>query len=162
MIIENNNYKEQVKLLLSYYANEISSNVIIAGQQHITREWWIKVLPFVDGYISKLVLEEISKGSNDQSLVRLDAIKSLQSLPDSSEVDTLARNFIKKLSLPKKGEIDAFHLAIAIVNEVDFILSWNCKHIANAFKFPLINKIKNNLGYQKLITICTPSELMEI
>ena len=95
-------------------------------------------------------------------LLRLVAIENLSALPVTEKVYELAAVYIRKLALPKDGEVDAFHLAMAAVHEVDFLLSWNCKHIANAFKYPLIRKINTSQGYNKILTICTPRELMEI
>ena len=147
--------------VISYFANQISSDLKVAAEQRITHEWWQRVLPKVNAYISDYVLEEIKKGSPSNAAARVKVAQILPLLPEKIETFDLAREYIKKLSLPKDGEIDAFHLAIAAVYEVDFLLTWNCKHIANAFKYPLIRKINNKMGYRSP-TICTPRELMEI
>ena len=147
--------------VVSYYANKICSDLKVAAEQRITREWWQLVLPMVNVYISDYVLEEIKKGDPNEAAVRVKAARTLHLIPEKSETFGLADEYIKKLSLPKDGEIDAFHLAVATVYELDFILTWNCKHIANAFKYPLIRKINSKMGYRSPI-ICTPRELMEV
>ncbi len=147
--------------VISYYANEISSDLKVAAEQRITHEWWKKVLPKVHAYASDYVLEEIKKGNPKDAAARVKVAQFLPLLPEKKETFELAREYIKKLALPKDGEIDAFHLAVAAVYEVDFLLSWNCKHIANAFKYPLIRKINHKMGYRSP-TICTPRELMEV
>ncbi|MGK5083955.1 type II toxin-antitoxin system VapC family toxin [Bdellovibrionota bacterium FG-1] len=147
--------------VVSYFANELSSNLKIAAEQRITHEWWKKVLPKVNAYVSDYVLEEIKKGNPIEAAAQIKAAQILPLLPEKMETFDLAREYIKKLSLPKDGEIDAFHLAVAAVHEVDFLLTWNCKHIANAFKYPLIRKINSKMGYRSP-TICTPRELMEV
>jgi hypothetical protein len=147
--------------VVSYYANEISSDLKVAGEQRITREWWAKVLPSVDAYVSDYVLEEIQKGNPTEAAARKKAAQPFPLLPERAETHRLARAYIKKLALPKDGEIDAYHLAVAAVHEVDFLLSWNCKHIANAFKYPLIRRINISQGWRSP-TICTPRELMEV
>lgn len=147
--------------VVSYFANEISSDLKVAAEQRITREWWVKVLPRVDPYISEFVLEEISKGKANHAEARRLAIREFTLLPTNDDIYTLANAYIRKLALPKNGEVDAYHLAMGAVHEVDFLLSWNCKHIANALKYSLIHKINTSLGYQSP-TICTPRELMEM
>ena len=148
--------------VVSYYANKISvTDLKVAAEQRITREWWKKVLPKVNVYASDYVLGEIKKGNKREAAARVKVAQTLPFLPEKEETFSLAHEYIKKLSLPKDGEIDAFHLAVAAVYELDFLLSWNCKHIANAFKFPAIWKINNKLGYRSP-TICTPRELMEV
>ena len=148
--------------VVSYFANEMSSNLKVAAEQKITKEWWAKILPVVEGYISDFVVEEISKGRKDQVAARLSVIENFSALPITEEVSKLATVYIQKLALPKDGQADAYHLAMAAVHEMDFLLSWNCKHIANAFKYALIRKINKSLGYHQALTICTPRELMEI
>ncbi|MGK5088569.1 type II toxin-antitoxin system VapC family toxin [Bdellovibrionota bacterium FG-2] len=147
--------------VVSYCANEISSDLKVAAEQRITHEWWKLVLPKVNAYVSDYVLEEIKKGDPGSAAARIKIAQLLPLLPEKNETFALATEYIKHLALPKDGEIDAFHLAVAAVYEIDFILTWNCKHIANAFKFPQIRKINHKMGYRSP-TICTPRELMEV
>lgn len=147
--------------VVSYYANEIRSNSKIASEQILTRNWWKTVLPKMDTYVSEFVFREVLRGKPKYAQARLEAISGVTLLPFTDEVKKLAAVYVRKLALPKDGEADAFHLAMAAVHEVDFLVSWNCKHIANAFKYPLIRKININQGWRSP-TICTPRELMEV
>ena len=147
--------------VVSYYANEINSDLKVAAEQRITREWWDNVLPRLDPYVSSFVIGEIELGRPKMAKIRFEAIKGFSVLPITDAINELASVYIQKLALPKAGEIDAFHIASAVAHEIDFLVSWNCKHIANAFKFPLIRKINTSMGY-RVPTICTPRELMEV
>ena len=147
--------------VISYYTNPLSSDPKILGEQEITQLWWKKILPQLDIFISPFVIREISQGRKEQIQTRLLAIEGFSLLNSTNEVEKLAHVYIQKLALPKNGQMDAFHLAIAAVHKVDFLLSWNCKHIANAFKYPLIRKINTSMGHFSP-TICTPRELMEL
>lgn len=147
--------------VISYFANEVSADLKVAAEQRITREWWTKILPLVDPYVSEFVLEEVSRGRSHYAEVRRLAVSGFTLLSTLDEIYPLATVYIRKLALPKNGEVDAYHLAMATVHEVDFLLSWNCKHIANALKYSLIRKINTSLGYESP-TICTPRELMEL
>ena len=117
-------------------------------------------MPQFDVYISDYVLEEVKLGRKNEAEARILATKSFPILPEVSEIYDLANEYIKRLALPDNGKIDAFHLAIAAVHEIDFLLSWNCKHIANALKYRKIREINQRLGFFVPI-ICTPRELME-
>jgi len=115
----------------------------------------------MDEYVSEFVFAEISKGRPQQAEARLKAIADFSVLPMTDDIQKLAAIYVRKLALPKEGEVDALHLAMAAVHEIDFLISWNCKHIANAFKYPLIRRINVSAGYHSP-TICTPLELMEV
>ena len=147
--------------VVSYYSNEINSDLKVAAEQRITREWWSKVLPRLDAYISPFVITEIELGRPVDAKARLKAIRGINILSVTHPMNELAAVYIRKLALPKDDHVDAYHLAIAAVHEMDFLVSWNCKHIANAFKFPLIRKINLSMGY-RVPTICTPRELMGV
>ncbi len=108
--------------VVSYYANEISSDLKIAAEQRITREWWSKVLPQMDGFISSFVLGEIEKGKAAYVKARQEAITHFSLLHFNDDVKKLSDVYLKKLALPKGGDIDAFHLAIATVHGVDFLV----------------------------------------
>lgn len=146
--------------LISYQANEISNDLKTAAEQMITRNWWDIALPKFNPFISGYVLSEVERGIPSEAKKRVILASQFQLLPDNKEIFHLAGEYIKKLSLPKDGQIDAFHLAMVAVHEIDFLLTWNCKHIANAKKFALIQKINQKNGYS-MSTICTPRELME-
>jgi predicted nucleic acid-binding protein len=147
--------------VISYYANSISSDLKVAAEQKITQDWWAAVLPQFDAFISDYVLQEVELGRRTEAAARLKIAQSLTVLPENKDVYGLASEYVKRLALPKNGEMDAFHLATAAVHQIDFLLSWNCKHIANAFKYRKIREINQKLGFFVPV-ICTPRELMEV
>jgi predicted nucleic acid-binding protein len=77
----------------------------------------------------------------------------------NEDVASLARDLIKEKALPKKAVEDALHIAIAITHGVDYLLTWNCKHIANAEKQHTITAKCHKKDFKTPI-ICTPEELM--
>lgn len=147
--------------VISYYANSLSSDLKVAAEQKITQDWWADIMPQFDVFISDYVLQEVELGRPKEAAARLKVARTLTLLPENSDIYRLASEYIKRLALPKDGEIDAFHLAMAAVHKVDFLLSWNCKHIANAFKYTKIREINQKLGFFVPV-ICTPRELMEV
>jgi hypothetical protein len=147
--------------VISYYTAQFSAVLKIAAEQQITRDWWERALPQCHPVISIYVIDEITKGNEKEAQVRVKAVDGFQIFGESDLVKELAFAYLKKLSIPKKAEVDAFHLASSAINETDFLLSWNCKHIANAFMYPMIKKINEYYGLKSPI-ICTPRELMEV
>ncbi len=87
-------------------------------------------------------------------------INNIPELDITEEVRELAVALITEGPIPKGSEIDAFHIAVAAVNGMDYLLTWNCKHIANAIMRPKINAVCKQQGHEPPI-ICTPQELME-
>lgn len=95
-----------------------------------------------------------------QAAERLARLKETTVLEFSPEALLLAQGLLKHKAIPKKASNDAFHLAIAAFHELNFLLTWNCKHLANAALRPYIEKICKGFGYQCPI-VCTPEELLE-
>ena len=78
----------------------------------------------------------------------------------TEDVKILAEELIIKGAIPEKAELDAYHIAVATVNGIDYLLTWNCSHIANAVMRPKVEAICRFCGYEPPV-ICTPQELME-
>ncbi len=113
-----------------------------------------------DVFISEFVVAELSQGDSEASARRLDAIEGISELDVTEEVRKLGKALIAEGPIPKGAAIDAFHIAVAAVNGMDFLLTWNCTHIANAVMRPQVEEICRKHGYEPP-TICTPQELME-
>ncbi len=111
-----------------------------------------------DLFVSVLVLREISAGDEFNSLKRLTLIKPIPVLTIDYEVEQLAEILLKKCGIPKNAAEDALHIAVAARNNMEYLLTWNCKHIANAVFRKSIDKVLADMGHQPL-TICTPEEL---
>jgi hypothetical protein len=130
-----------------------------ADYQQITREWWQNRARF-DLYISQLVLREASGGDAEAARLRLEALKGVTVLVLSPAASTLAQQLVQQGPLPRNAVADALHIAIAVVNGMDYLLTWNCAHIANAAIRHRIEATCRASGYEPPV-LCTPEELME-
>jgi predicted nucleic acid-binding protein len=132
----------------------------MAANQEATRNWWESARPQFDLFISEAVLSEAGDGDPEAAKRRLEVISNIPELDISPEAEALALKLLSGAALPVKAKADALHIAIAAVHGVDYLLTWNCKHIANAVMRPRIEGICRAAGYEPPI-ICTPPELME-
>ncbi len=147
--------------IISYLAARPSRDLIVAGHQQITLEWWEKVSPKCQCYVSEVVIEESEKGDIEVSKKRLDLISDFQVLAVNEEIKKIASIFFEHLRIPEKSRLDSFHLATACWYKMDYLLSWNCKHIVSGSVRKLLNEINEELKIYIPI-ICTPEELMEV
>lgn len=145
--------------VISYLTAWSSRDLIKAAHREITREWWERRARF-ELYVSQIVLNEASGGDPEAARRRLDSIDGIPVLTASPEASTLAQQLIAQGSLPAKAAVDALHIAIAVVNGVDYLVTWNCTHIANATMRRKIEAICRQGRYQPVV-LCTPEELME-
>ncbi|MDB6037712.1 MAG: hypothetical protein JWM99_1553 [Verrucomicrobiales bacterium] len=137
------------------------SDLIRAGHQKITKDWWDQRRPEFALYISQFVLDEVSAGDVMAAATRLGALEGLPLLPVTSQTEALAASLIHDLNLPLKAALDAAHISIAACSNMDFLLTWNCRHINNAELSPQIRRTCRSLGLESPV-ICTPEELMGI
>jgi predicted nucleic acid-binding protein len=144
---------------ISYLTNRPSRDLIVAAHQQITTTWWEKQRNNFDLYVSEVVITEISAGDKEQGHKRLDLVQGITKLIIDQEAEKLAQAFLSHGALPQKAVADASHMAIAAVNGVDYLLSWNCKHIANAAVIRVIMDICGEQGY-RVPVICTPLEML--
>lgn len=144
----------------SYLTAWRSSELVMAANQEATRNWWETVRPQYDLFISDIVTEEAGGGDSEAAGRRLIAINGLPELDVSKESEDLAEKLLAHTSIPEKAKTDALHIAIAAVHGMDYLLTWNCKHIANAAIRSSIEMVCRTSGYEPPV-ICTPLELME-
>lgn len=144
----------------SYLTARSNKDIRVTANQNSTKEWWDTQRTYFDLFISEFVLAEAGLGDPKAAEKRLAAISEIPVLMATDDVKILARALINRGSIPSKAELDAYHIAIAAVNGVDYLLTWNCTHIANAVMRPKIESICRQLGFEPPI-ICTPLELME-
>jgi hypothetical protein len=147
--------------VISYLTSRPSRDVVVAGHQQITQEWWSDHSNQYELFISQAVLEEVAAGDPLWARSRLEAINNIPLLEISAETVALAKDFLQLGCLPTKAEVDALHIAIAATNRIDFLLTWNCKHLANARLRNPIERICLARNYYPVI-ICTPEELLEV
>ncbi|MEM8961406.1 MAG: type II toxin-antitoxin system VapC family toxin [Acidobacteriota bacterium] len=147
--------------IVSYLTARPSRELIIEADQILTRDWWEHKRHVFDVYVSSMVLQEAMKGDPDASRKRVDLIETMPILALDEEGIELADRLVADRILPEKAHADALHLAIATVNRIDYLLTWNCKHLANAvLQKRLRHFMKRNR--HELPQICTPRALMEI
>jgi hypothetical protein len=141
-----------------YLVNRVSKDLIVAARQQITQEWWVKSLSKYDPYISQVVIKEISDGDPDAAQLRLKVIEKFPLLESTPEVVKLAKAYFKAMNIPETALADAYHLALSAWHGIDFLLTWNFKHIANASIRRSIDSVSAKFGIVGPM-ICTPEEL---
>ena len=144
---------------ISYFTVRLSRDLITAAHQQITHEWWETRSRKYELYISQLIIDEASKGDSEASQKRVEFLSKIPILKLNEEVYQLAQDFISRKIIPSKYIDDAFHISFATIHGMDYLLTWNCKHIANAEMRNKIEEICRTNGYINPI-ICTPEELM--
>ncbi len=145
--------------ILSYLAARPSRDIIVQAHQQITWDWWGSQRKNYELYISEIVLQEIMEGNPEAAKKRKSFIDNLAILDISDAVRNLARELAKFLNLPQRAELDALHLSFAIEYEMNYLLTWNCSHLANGL---IISRLKEfELETSRLVpVIVTPEELM--
>jgi hypothetical protein len=143
----------------SYLTSWPSRDLVIAGHQQITKEWWKKRKRAFDIYISQLVVDEAKAGNDEAARERLKAIGGLPLLDITEEVERLAIRILTSGVIPKKAATDAAHIAIATVHGMEYLMTWNCVHLANAIITKAVARICRQEGFECPI-ICTPEELL--
>jgi predicted nucleic acid-binding protein len=145
--------------ILGYLTTRSTENLILAANIKLTQDWWeIHRSSFVL-YASEIVENEAARGDAAIANQRLNLLQSLTLLDITEEATELAQQFLKQSSLPPKASNDALHMALATVHSLNYLLTWNCKHMANAHIQRKLSQISFELGYE-LPVICTPYELM--
>lgn len=143
----------------SYLTARPSRDVRAAAWQQITEEWWNDARHEYELFTSELTAVEASGGNPEAAARRVQAIADLPELPIDEEARQLAELLITKGGLPASAKADALHVAVAAVHRIDYLLTWNCRHIDNAANKPVIREICASAGYV-CPEICTPMELM--
>jgi hypothetical protein len=143
----------------SYLTAWPSRDLIIAGHQQLTQEWWRTRRNEFELYISQFVLDEASAGDAQAAQERLAILNPLPLLDISDAVPELASAILQSGIIPAKAARDAAHIAVSAVHGIDFLLTWNCAHIANAQIVKKVQAICAQHGFPCPL-ICTPEELM--
>jgi hypothetical protein len=144
----------------SYLTAWPSPEAVTAGHQRTTRDWWETRREDFDLFASQFVIDEASLGDPDAAARRLEVLADVPLLEPGDDVYQLADKLVKQVPLPAKAAADSLHIAIATVNGMDYLLTWNCTHIANAALRARIEKVCRDAGYEPPV-ICTPEELMK-
>lgn len=143
----------------SYLRAWPSRDIVRAAEQEITRTWWGRRDAF-ELFVSELVLDEVGSGDAKAAAERLEVLAGIQALGMTPEAEALGAELVRQAALPKKAAIDALHIALAAVHGMNYLLTWNCKHIANATMRGKIEEVCRAASFEPPI-ICTPMELLE-
>jgi len=145
--------------VVGYLTARPSKDLIVAAHQKLTREWWRRRRGDFDLFVAQGVLHEAGAGDKREARRRLRVLSGIPMLAVTDEVESLARALVDRGALPAKAAEDALHVAVATVHEMDYLLTWNCRHIANAEMRRVMRAVCVRHGYE-IPLICTPEELM--
>ena len=148
--------------VVSYLAARSSRDLLIAARQEATTEFWSKLHSSgFTGYVSTLVHQEAQQGDPEQAQKRTDAISSLVVLEIDKEAQSLAEKILAAGAVPAEYPDDTLHMAVAAVNGMDVLITWNFAHLNNPIARIKIRRIVEDNGYQ-CPEVCSPEELLEI
>ncbi len=147
--------------IISYLAAKPSRDLLTAACQQITAEWWEDKRNEYNLFTSELVVAEAKTGDQDAAAKRLKLLRGVSELKITDDVRQIAATLVTQGALPGKAQADALHIAIAAVHGMDYLLTWNCRHIDNPATKPLVRKVCSEEGYL-CPEICTPIEIMEV
>ena len=143
--------------IVGYLTARSANDVIFLARQELTRRWWDRRRKY-DLYVSQFVLDEASAGDTTAAAERMALLDGLQLLDAGHpDVDRLADLLIDRHLLPSKARTDAQHVAVATVFGVEYLITWNCRHIANADRLPSIYSTLRGEGFDPPL-IVTPEE----
>ena len=146
--------------IVSYLRQRSSAQVVAAARQILTRRWWDDERANYDLVTSQYVIDEAADGDPQRAQERLDSLDDIPLLQLGSEIDAIAAEIMSRAILPPKAQIDALHIATAAHHRIDYLLTWNCTHIANARILPRIQRALIDLNCSIPI-ICTPEEMLD-
>ena len=136
-----------------------SSDPAVSVLQRQARDWWALERPNFSLVTSQLVLDEASLGDPKAAAERLKLLAGIPLIPTDKRVEVVADELIARSLMPEKARLDALHVASAAVGGVQFLLTQNCRHIANAHTLPRVYRTLEELGYTGLL-IYTPAEFL--
>jgi hypothetical protein len=145
--------------IISYLRQRPSSQIITAARQLLTHRWWNHERSQYELVISQYVIDEAAAGNPDLAAERLQLLDGIPLLPHSPKIVTLAEEIMSLGILPAKAQVDVLHIATVAHHQIDYLLTWNCKHIANAKILPSIYNLLVKQGIP-IPVICTPEELL--
>ncbi len=142
----------------SYVVARPARDLLQAARQQLTKDWWDLKRAKHELFTSQVVLDEITDGEAAMAQQRLDLMAQIKLLDLTDEAKALTKNILASGLLPADADRDAAHIALATVHEMDILLSWNCRHIANAAIQARLRRLAEKSGYA-LPVLCTPDEL---
>ncbi len=147
--------------IFGYLAMRGSSLLQVAANQQMTRDWWDNYRGRYEVFVSRFVVNECSAGDPVAAKERLVFLAGIPLLQVSDAVNKLSKALLDGVPLPEKASVHALHISIAATNSIEYLLTWNCTHIANPALRKRIERVCLEEGYDPPV-VCTPLELMEI
>jgi len=147
--------------VFGYLAMRPSAQLVTAANQQVTREFWDDHRSRFDLFVSLAVVDECMAGDAEAAAEREAFLRGIPVLDVTDEVLSLAPSLMSGIPLPAKAAVDAVHIAVAAVHGLDYLVTWNCKHIANPAMRGIIEAVCRAAGYTPPV-ICTPPELIEV
>jgi hypothetical protein len=144
----------------SYVVARPARDLLQAARQQQTKDWWELKRQDHELFTSQVVLDEIAVGALAMAHLRLESLRAIPLLQVTDEVKEPARRVLTSGLLPGTADRDATHIALASAYKMDILLSWNCRHIANATIQARLRRLVQSAGFE-LPVLCTPDELME-
>ena len=145
--------------IVSYLRGQPSGHVVAAARQLLTQRWWAAERSNYELVTSQYVLDEAADGDSALAQRRLEALTDVPILPIEEAILEIAEEKLRKAILPRSASVDALHIAMVAHHHVDYLLTWNCTHIANARILPKVFDVLDRVGLARPI-ICTPEELL--
>ena len=147
--------------IIGYLTIQPSRILRIAANKQTTHEWWTGHRHRISVFISRFVISECSAGDPNAATDRLRTLADIPLLELTNDAESLAAALLEGVPWPPKAATDALHIAVAAINGIDCLLTWNCRHIANPALRPRIETVCRKRNFEPPV-ICTPRELMEI
>lgn len=154
--------KESIYLensVISYYTSRPTSDPIVRVHHDITKNWWPIATKRYNTFISQMVIDEAAQGDPSAVKKRLEEIKDFIVLEITEDIRNLSKIYEVELKIPPKSIGDTVHLAVACLNNIDYLVTWNCTHICNGEIIKKLSKLNKKLDIHMPI-ICTPEQLM--
>lgn len=146
--------------IFSYLTAKPSRNIIAAARQQLTIEWWEEHRHNYELFTSNAVIAEASQGDNRSAKIRLESLRGISILEITLSCQNIAEKIMSDTPMPSKAQDDALHVAISSYHKMNYLLTWNCRHLANAHLIPKLKSTVEAIGCH-FPQICTPEELME-
>lgn len=147
--------------IIGYLASRPGTDIVFAANRLMTLEWWQNHRTAFELFISQAVVDECSADDPLAAHERHVYLDGIPVLMIHTETESLAREIMQHVGLPAKAAIDAIHIATAALNKIDYLLTWNCKHIANpAFRHRIEDALED-AGLRSPV-ICTPQEILNV
>ena len=145
--------------IVSYLRQSPSPHVVTAARQLLTHQWWNEERQNYSLVTSQFVIDEAADGDVTLASERLQVLDGIPRLPLDAGVADIADEIMRRAILPPKASIDALHIAMTAFHRIDYLLTWNCRHIANGRILPRVHAVLTELGHP-IPFVCTPEEMV--